>query len=99
MQEENTCLTMEPDCHVGCRNKYIHKKVLHNIGTKGAKSDNSADTVHEEARIVGWSMASRGCTSFINNKTNCFICEKPRDSKGKWQLILVATKQRQSMHR
>ena len=28
-------------------------------------------------------------------KTNCFICEKPRDSKGTGTLVVIATKQRQ----
>lgn len=89
LDEENTgtFLNLNPRYHASCRNFYIYQKK----GTKQPKLDKS------ELK-VGSSRQGRSQT--LDLKLNCFLCEKQRDSKGKWATCLVATKDRQEqIHR
>ena len=86
---EESFLEKKPRCHRGCRSKYTHKKELERYLSKKPKME-------DKAFIPGNSDSSTTrFDTLVDNKTCCFICNKRRDPKGRWQLILVATNSRQ----
>lgn len=91
MLDENKFLSMKPVCHRTCRSNYTHKKILSLHAVKKARVEENNPQTSSAARSVDLRKRSS-----VNFKACCFICNKQRDSKGAWQLILVATKQRQN---
>ena len=83
--DQESFLSKSPVCHRSCRSVYTHKKELETFVAKKAKLEGNPSTCSYSRR------ESLG----IDYKTNCFICEKQRDSKGTWALVVIATKQRQ----
>ena len=78
----DSLLKLNPRYHASCRNFYIYQKK----GTKQPKLDKSE---------VAQGSSRQRRSQPVNMKTNCFLCEKQRDSKGVWNTCLVATTQRQ----
>ena len=82
-------LSNSPLCHRSCRSAYTHKKGLETFCTKKARLDNNTPSTSR----------SRRESQQLDFKKNCFICEKARDSRGSWNLVVLATTQRQqTMH-
>ena len=86
LDDSNTesLLNLKPRYHISCRNCHIYQKK----GVKQQKIEKS-DIAEESTR--------KRRNQQVVMKSNCFLCEKQRDSKGVWNTILVATKQRQKM--
>ena len=90
LENEESFLEKRPLCHRCCRSSYTHKKELEKYACKKSKTED-ASCSHDSQEF---STATRSATA-IDYKTRCFICNKERDSKGSWQLTLVATETRQ----
>ena len=91
MMDDNKFLAMKPVCHRTYRSNYTHKKsVSQHAAKKSRVKENNPETSYVALSVDFHKRSS------VNFKACCFICNNQRDSKGAWQLILVATKQRQN---
>jgi len=92
VQDTDEYLAKKPKCHRTCRSNYTHKRELEKQVSKCSKSQ-------ELDEDIASGSANRSDiyrrSSAVNLKKCCFICEKERDAKGVWKLILVATEPRQ----
>ena len=84
-------LSVKPMCHRTCRINYTHKESIAQQAVKKSRIEN----YNPETSSVSCSVIKHK-RSMVDFKACCFICNKQRDSKGSWQLILVPTKQRQN---
>ena len=84
-------LSMKPMCHRTRRSNYTHKK---SIAQQAVKKSRIED-YNPETSSVACSVIKHK-RSMVDFNACCFICNKQRDSKGSWKLILVATKQKQN---